>query len=216
MSYHGTTPGKLESISVAPPWNCGSRTEKWLNSSWGYKTTFQFHSGGDIHTIFFQNMYALSQVRRDGSSQHLSSKINMALLSNQQVTECETFRNAVSAFLSLPSELLSCSYSILKLHPEMKACPWKFSCILNHTRTENMYFTEGKKKIPIPILIVFCLSLVLSVLNKIQSVCSTSLLYGWWQSRWGEQIPRAADSTPREFSRWQQQTWASSNSSVSF
>lgn len=136
---------------------------------------------GGIHTIFFQNMYALSQARRDRSSQHLSSKINMALLSNQQkgeqVTECETFRNAVSTFLSLPSELLSCSYSILKLHPEIKACPWKFSCILNHTRTENMCFTEGKKRIPIPILIVFCLSLVLSVLFKIPSVCRTSLLH---------------------------------------
>lgn len=68
-----------------------------------------------------------------------------------------------------------------------KGPPWEFSCILKQTHTENKYFTEEKKN-PIPILIAFCLSLVLSVLNKIQSVHRTSLLYCWCQSYWGGQM----------------------------
>lgn len=92
--------------------------------------------------LCLQNIYVLSQVFREGPSRHLSSKINTALLSygqkGEQCTEGETFRKAKLGFvLSLPSELLSRSYSILKHGPEIKACPWEFSCILNHTRTEK-------------------------------------------------------------------------------
>lgn len=105
------------------PWNhtqkgriyfSGSSMKLWLSNRNMVKLILRIQNYtsvspcGCIHTIFcFQNMCALSQVFIDGSSQHLSPKINTALLSSQQkgerVTESETFRNTYSALLSFTS-----------------------------------------------------------------------------------------------------------------
>lgn len=112
-------------------------TEKWLYFLYlrvqNYTSVSVY---GGIHTqSCFQNICALSQVFRGGSSQHLSSKINMTLLAiNKRGSRSQKLRPSEAqtqlCSLSLPSELLSCSYSFLNPIQRIKpvSC-YESSCI---------------------------------------------------------------------------------------
>lgn len=180
---------------MAPPWNCGSLTEIWLNSSWGYKITLQFHSVDvftqssvsktcvhflkylemDPHNIFPQRLIRHYQaVNKRGSG---SRKVRLS----------ETHTQLCS--LSLPSKLLSCSYSILKHHPEIKACPWELY-FKPHTYTKYVFhWGREKKKIPIPMPIQCFVSFG-------SCLCSTKF------NQYAEHLCCTADGRAAEESRW--------------